>query len=1163
MQDSKKENTETKTQKTVNERELDILNFWKENNIFEKSITVNGLENTKENKYVFYDGPPFATGLPHYGHVLQSYIKDSVPRYQTMKGKKLRRVWGWDCHGLPLENIVEKELGMQSKADIEKFGLEKFTDTATKMVLQYDKDWIGQVERWGRWVDMKNSYMTMSSTYTESVWWSFAELYKKSLVYEGYKIMHICPRCETSLAHSEVNQPGCYQDVTDISVYVPFELVDEANTFLLAWTTTPWTLPGNTAIAINKNLTYVKAKIEDKFYVIGKDRVQEILKIKNGEVVEEFSGEKLLGKKYKPVFEYFNNEDFLKTLDGINSKKENIWTVWHADFVTADTGTGIAHEAPAFGEDDYNLAIENKIPTILHVKMNGEFIQDVKDFAGKKVKQKGDTQSADIEIIKYLAHNGKLFHKQKIIHSYPHCWRCDTPLLNYATTGWFVAVSMMREKLVNINKNILWVPENVRDGRMGQWLENARDWSISRSRYWGAPLPVWKSESEVFVPSSLQDLQTKTKAKNKYTFIRHGEAFSNLDGIINVEVENDKGLTENGIHQIEEISNKYLSEGNKLDLVISSPYNRTKQTAEIFAKKFNVNVEIDERIQEFQLDETWEGRKWNDLYKETEHKFYTKIRGEKESRYDLSLRVARMIYELEEKYEGKNILIVSHSSPIQAINIYNSGKIYEKSGKGPEWKHFANGEMLELNFKPLPHDGTAAVNFHVPHIDNLKVYDTKGNLMKREGGVFDCWYESGSMPYAQMHFPFENENLFKQNFPADFIAEAQDQTRGWFYSMLVLGVALFDKSPFDSVICTGHIMAADGKKQSKRLKNYTDPSILIEKYSSDAVRYYILSSPVVKGENMNFKDDGVGEVLRKHIMRTLNVLSFYNLYKTENIEGNDLSKNPLDKYILSRLKETRLKVSAGFDKIELDVAFRPVEKFIDDLSVWYLRRSRERLKNSDKEALETLHFVLFEFAKILAPIMPYTAEIIWRDIKNPYDIESVHLAKWTEDTEKTLNVEELHNIEKMDLVREVVTMILDERTKTGNKVRQPLASATIKSVKYDILKNEINLLNEIKDETNIKNIYFVESDNSGKVLELDTNITQDLKLEGLYREVARVVQDKRKEMNFIVSDRVKVVFENSLDEETKQALNKFKADLEKDCGVVEFSFGESFEVVKI
>jgi isoleucyl-tRNA synthetase len=800
--------------------------------------------------------------------------------------------------------------------------------------------------------------------------------------------------------------------------------------------------------------------------------------------------------------------------------------------------------------------------------MNGEFTSEVKDFQkdgkGLKVKVKGDTQSTDVEIIKYLAHNGKLFHKQKIIHSYPHCWRCDTPLLNYATTGWFVAVSTMREKLVNINKNILWVPENVRDGRMGQWLENARDWSISRSRYWGAPLPVWKSESEVFVPSSLQDLQKRTKAKNKYTFIRHGEAYSNLDGIINVKIENDKGLTENGVHQIEEIANKLGSENKNFDLIITSPYNRTKQTAEILSKNLNnIEIIIEDKIKEFQLDASWEGEKWSDLYKESEHKFHTKIRGEEESRYELSLRMAQTLYELEEKYEGKNILLVSHSSPIQAINIYNSGKIYEKGGKGPEWKHFENGEILELDFRPLPHDASGAVNFHVPHIDNLKVYDKNGNLMKREGGVFDCWYESGSMPFGQMHYPFENESLFKANFPADFIAEAQDQTRGWFYSMLVLGVALFDKSPFNSVICTGHIMAADGKKQSKRLKNYTDPSILIEKYSSDAVRYYILSSPVVKGENMNFKDEGVGEVLRKHIMRTLNVLSFYNLYKTDSAFGSDSSTNILDKYILARLRETRLKVAYGFDNIELDIAFRPIEKFIDDLSVWYLRRSRERLKDGDENAVKTLRHVLYEFAKVIAPIMPFTAEMLWQDVKGEFDDESVHLAKWTEDIEKTLTVDEAHIIEKMELAREVVTLILDERTKTNNKVRQPLLGATVKSVKYDVIKNDKELQEEIKDETNIKNISFAESDGSGKVLELDLNITEELKLEGLYREVARVVQDKRKEMNFVVLDRVKVTFSDKLSDDEKNAIEKFKVDLKKDCGVVEFSFGENFEIIKI
>jgi valyl-tRNA synthetase len=654
------------------------------------------------------------------------------------------------------------------------------------------------------------------------------------------------------------------------------------------------------------------------------------------------------------------------------------------------------------------------------------------------------------------------------------------------------------------------------------------------------------------------------KQKNKYTFIRHGEAYSNLDGIINVKIENDKGLTENGVHQIEEIANKLGSENKNFDLIITSPYNRTKQTAEILSKNLNnIEIIIEDKIKEFQLDASWEGEKWSDLYKESEHKFHTKIRGEEESRYELSLRMAQTLYELEEKYEGKNILLVSHSSPIQAINIYNSGKIYEKGGKGPEWKHFENGEILELDFRPLPHDASGAVNFHVPHIDNLKVYDKNGNLMKREGGVFDCWYESGSMPFGQMHYPFENESLFKANFPADFIAEAQDQTRGWFYSMLVLGVALFDKSPFNSVICTGHIMAADGKKQSKRLKNYTDPSILIEKYSSDAVRYYILSSPVVKGENMNFKDEGVGEVLRKHIMRTLNVLSFYNLYKTDSAFGSDSSTNILDKYILARLRETRLKVAYGFDNIELDIAFRPIEKFIDDLSVWYLRRSRERLKDGDENAVKTLRHVLYEFAKVIAPIMPFTAEMLWQDVKGEFDAESVHLAKWTEDIEKTLTVDEAHIIEKMELAREVVTLILDERTKTNNKVRQPLLGATVKSVKYDVIKNDKELQEEIKDETNIKNISFAESDGSGKVLELDLNITEELKLEGLYREVARVVQDKRKEMNFVVLDRVKVTFSDKLSDDEKNAIEKFKVDLKKDCGVVEFSFGENFEIIKI
>ncbi len=1170
-----------KKDKTINEKEIDILNFWNAENIFEKSLAIN--KNIGE-KYTFYDGPPFATGMPHHGTVLQSCIKDAIPRYQTMRGKTVRRVWGWDCHGLPIETLIEKEIGLKSKQDIEVFGVANFNKAAADSVYRYETEWKKIVPRLGRWIDMENAYATINPTYTESVWWSFSELYKKGMAYEGHYIMHICPRCETPLAQSEVNQPGCYKDVTDISVYVPFELEQPLQasprealpTYLLAWTTTPWTLPGNTAIAINRNLTYVKVEIDGKFYIVGKDRVTDVLKLKNLENsnIEEISGEDLIGLKYKPVFDYFNNSEYLKTLDTEKSKSENIYKVWHADFVTADTGTGIAHEAPAFGEEDYRLAQENKIPTILHVKMNGEFVKEVLDFQDMKVKKKDDTQTTDIEIIKWLAHNGKLFHKQKIVHSYPHCWRCDTPLLNYATTSWYVNIQKVKDKLVEKNKKVKWIPEHVRDGRFGKWLEGARDWAISRNRYWGAPIPVWKSEEEIFVPSSLKDLQSKTKAKNKYTFVRHGQAYSNLDQVINVKIENDKGLTENGFHQIEEIANNYKNENNKIDLIISSPYKRTRETAEIFAKKFNVKVEIDERVQEFQLEEMWEGRKWDDLYKESEHKYFQKIRGEKESRYEMGLRIASMIYELEEKYkdekEGKNILIVSHSSPLQAINIYNSGNIYEKNSHGPEWKHFTNGEILQLDFKPLPHDETGAVNFHIPFIDNVKLYDSKGGEMKREAGVFDCWYESGSMPYAQLHFPFENKKLFEENFPADFISEGVDQTRGWFYSMFVLGIALFDQSPYKNVICTGLVMAGDGKKISKSLKNYTDPLLIVEKYGLDAMRYYLLSSPVVKGEATNFTDEGVGDVYKKNNSRLLNVLSFYNLYRKDNeVSTDNSSAHPMDLFILARLRQVRLQVEYGFENLQLDEACKPIDKFIDDLSVWYLRRSRERLKNGDKNAIETLQKVLFEFAKILASIMPFTAEIIYQEVKNTHDIESVHLTKWTEDIIKTLTKEENEVLEKMNLVRELVTLILDERTKAKIKVRQPLSGIMLRTVKYDLLKSDLSLQQEIKDETNIKFIKFVNPEEDMSEIEyrnmeiyLDTTITDELKQEGLYRELVRKIQDRRKEMNLVVSDRVKAVFENSMDNESREALGKFKSELEADCGVLEYSFGDAFEIVK-
>lgn len=1173
------ENNEKKVPKSINEKELEVLKFWDENKIFEKSL----FENKGGGSYTFYDGPPFATGLPHHGHLMQSYLKDSIPRYQTMKGKYVRRVWGWDTHGLPIENLIEKELGFKNKSEIETYGIGKFTKAATDSVLRYEAEWKKIIPRLGRWVDMENRYITFSNTYTESCWWAFSQLYKKGLAYEGYKVMHICPRCETPLASSEVAQG--YVDLKDISVYAKFELADEPNTFLLAWTTTPWTLPGNTAIAVNKDIVYAKVKVGNEFLILGKESVMNVLVGLDYEIVEEFTGEKLIGKKYKPVFDYYNNSESLEKI----KNSENIYKVWHADFVNTSMGTGIAHEAPAFGEDDYNLAMTNNIPVILHLSMDGRFKPEVTDFAGERVKWKGETMATDKKICEFLKEKNLILKTEIITHSYPLCWRCDTPLLNFATNSWYIAVSKMREKLVEENKKVYWVPENVRDGRMGTWLSGARDWAVSRNRYWGAPIPVWKSKAtgELFIPESLKELQTKTKVNNKYILIRHGETDANkksgeadngiATGKINTVLGEDFSLNENGKSQAssagEELKNKY-GENSKDIILISSPYKRTLETAEIIATDLGLTKDqiiISENLQEWQVGKENEGKTWAQFYSENAGVNYLHklMKGADETKMDVQNRMAKFITELEEKYKDENsekiIILVTHKSPIACIISRNNGEIFEPgTGNLPVWHNAKNCEVIELDWKPLPTDEVGAVNFHLPHIDNLKVYDEGGNIMKREGGVFDCWYESGSMPYAQFHYPFENKELFKQNFPAEFIAEAQDQTRGWFYTMLVLGVGLFDQSPFRSVITSGMINAADGKKMSKREKNYTDPVELVEKFGSDAMRYYILSSPVVKGESVKFTDLGIANVYSKNITRLLNVLSFYKMYSTENVLARSESAHVVDKFIISRFKQIKKEITTGFDELHVDLAFRPVEKFIDDLSVWYLRRSRDRFKSDDTkvkgEALETTKYILENFAKVLAPIFPFTSEMIWQEVKSPTDPISVHLANWGEVEE--LETEDLENIEKMELTREMVTNILEARIKVAIKVRQPLASATFQTEKFVKLSGEEKYLAEIMDETNIREIKFAAADDSGVVCVLDTEITPELKAEGTYRELVRMIQDKRKLENLVVSDQVEVVLDEKMTDDDKQVVESMKSELMKETGLSKISYGPEFKIVK-
>ena len=890
----------------VSKREESTLAFWNERDIFTKSVG----RDAPKGEYVFYDGPPFATGLPHYGHIVASVIKDVVPRYWTMRGYSVPRVWGWDCHGLPIENIVEKELGFKHKKDIKEFGIAKFNETCRARVLTYASEWERIIPRIGRWADMEHAYRTMDKPFMESVWWVFKQIYDKGLVYEDYRSMHICPRCETTLSQQEVSEG--YKDVKDISVTVKFELADEPGTYFLAWTTTPWTLPGNVALAVGPDISYAKVKTPDGTYWMAKDKVSAI--VPGAEVLEERKGQELAGKRYKPLFDYYAGDASLKN-------RENGWKVYAADFVTTDAGTGIAHEAPAFGADDWELLKRENLPFVQHVNMDGTFKPEVKEFTGLQVKPIEDPQATDVEVLKYLAHNGLLFSKEKIEHSYPHCWRCDTPLLNYATSSWFVSVTKIKENLLKNAGAVNWSPEHIKEGRFGKWLEGARDWSISRQRFWASVIPIWRCDS----------------CKQQRVF---GSAA-----------------------ELEEAS----------------------------------------------------GKKIDDLHK------------------------------------------------------------------------------------------------HI--VDEIAVPCKCGASMRRIPDVLDTWFDSGSMPYGEKHYPFENKARFDATFPAKFIAEGLDQTRAWFYYLHVLGGALFQKNTFQNVVVNGIVLAEDGKKMSKKLQNYPDPMEVVEKYGADALRLYLLSSPVMQAENLSFAESGVDEVAKKNITRLGNVLAFWKLYD-DGTQRDWKSGNILDRWIIARLDELVIVTTKGYESYQLDVAMRPLPKFIDDLSVWYLRRSRDRFKEKGGDkvaALATLRYVLHRLALVMAPAMPFFAEHLFQSVRESEDEESVHLAMWPEVSVPTGFLARFFGsankddelLAAMQAARAIVTQALEARDAAKIKVRQPLASLTIPrdSGVPDLY------FSIIADEVNVKKV------ESGNGLALDTQLTDELREEGFVRDTVREIQAFRKSGN--------------------------------------------------
>lgn len=1098
MLDSK--NPEKIIPKTINEKEREVLLFWQQNNIFKKSIKTPGGE-VARGDFSFYDGPPFATGLPHYGHILAGTIKDAIPRYQTMQGKSVRRVWGWDCHGLPIENLIEKKVGLKSKKDIEEYGIDKFNHDAYESVLTYDREWKDVIPRLGRWVDMDRPYKTMDASYTESIWWAWKALHEKGLAYEGNKMMHICPRCETTLAQSEVGMN--YQDITDLSVTAKFELIDEPGTYVLAWTTTPWTLPGNVALAINENNEYVKVSIKDMEgqYIIAQERIGEVLKGMEYSAIETMSGTILVGKSYKPVFSYFENVEL--------DNKENIWKIWHADFITMDTGTGVAHQAPAFGQDDMDLAKLYKLPIIKHIKMDGTFIPIVTDFAGMKVKVAGDSQSADIEIIKNLAHKGLLFEKHKIIHSYPLCWRCKTPLLNYATSSWFVDVPKIKEKLIAENQKIGWVPAHTRDGRFGKWLEGAREWAVSRTRYWGAPLPVWKNEDgDMVMIGSLKELaeKNKHKAQNTYYVMRHGEANSNVNNVMDKGTDPNNHLTENGRLQVEEGA-KTLSNKN-IEIIVASPILRGKETAEIVAQHFGLPIIFDERLKEYDMGD-YDGKSRKEFFASFDTSFVEfDARPEGgETHREMMHRSMAVIYDLEKKYEGKNILIVTHGGPARMLvagaHLLTEEEVVADEISGNTALYPKNAEVKTFVPRMVPRDETGAINLHRPYIDTIEL-EIHGKTYKRIPDVFDCWFESGSMPFASIHYPFENKEIFDKNYPAEFIAEGVDQTRGWFYSLMNLGVGLFDNAPYKHVIVNGMMLADDGQKMSKSESNYTDPMILVEKYGADALRYALLSSPVVKGESLQFSDESISDVYKKCIVRLENVVSLYEMNKIDNIEAKDTSTHVLDRWIVSRMNEVIKDSTKGYENYILDEATRGISDIIDDISVWYTRRSRDRLKgDTGKEdqrlAYETFKYILLTLAKVMAPSMPFIAERIYKQLGGKK--ESVHLDVWP--IAKAIDDEVLSVMKE---TRNIVSQALMERTKSKINVRQPLRAL------YITTKLPDEYVEIIKDEINVKEVL------EGNEVSLDTVLTDELLKEGELRNLMRAIQDTRKEKGLSPKD---------------------------------------------
>lgn len=1115
MNKNKAEDTTPPQKSDTALKEEKVLQFWKDEDIFQKSLS----KKSPRGEFVFYDGPPFATGLPHSGSLLSSVIKDVIPRYKTMRGYHVRRRWGWDTHGLPIESLVEKELGLKSKKDILDIGIKKFNETARSFVLRYVDGWKEYVDRVGRWVDFDNSYKTMDNSYIESVWWALGEIHKKGKLYEGNRVLMYCTHCETPLAKAEIAMDNTYKEVTEEAVTVRFTVVGgeklPEGTSVLAWTTTPWTLPGNVALAVGKDLSYGLYKKGDEHVVVAEAR-EEVLG-EGWKKEKTLQGADLIGLSYEPLYE-------VKKVTDHGGKTH---TIVAADFVTTDDGTGVVHTAVMYGEDDYTLGQTENLPMVQLLEPNGVYNNDAPEaLRGVHIRK------AKALIIEDLEKRSLLFSQEAYTHSYPHCYRCDSPLIYNAISSWFINIQSVKDRIIAENEKINWSPKHLKHGRFGNNLKSAPDWTISRNRFWASPLPIWKSEDgSVHVIGSVQELRQKTKKSgNTYVLMRHGQALSNAQHFASTMATAENHLTDLGRSQAAASGKKLEDAG--IDLIITTPILRAQETADIVAEHIGYKKEdilVDERMREIDVGEL-EGQSnkaFHDFFGFSYETMFEKRPEGGENLTDVRRRVGDFFYDLEKKYQGKKILIVAHEYPIWLAEAIARGADQKETVamKVPRPDYYGHAEFRTLDFVPLPHNDNYELDLHRPYIDEVELLDEAGKPLTRIPEVLDCWFESGAMPFAEHHYPFENKKEFESRAVGDFIAEYIAQTRTWFYYMHALSVLLFNRQAFKNVVTTGNVLAQDGAKISKSKKNYTDPLILINEYGADAFRYYMMSSVVMVAEDMMFKDEEVKEVHNKVVNSLRNILTFYLLSEDSAVHASRESTHVLDRWIIARLDELVEEVTHAFDVYELPNATRPIRTFIDDFSTWYIRRSRDRMKGEGRdrtEALQTTRYVLKTLSQLIAPTMPFLSEEVFRAVREDTDPESVHLTEWPHATKNffadLFKKKESELVPAMQLVRDASSLGLKLRQEHNLKVRQPLAALTLKDER---LKGNTELLPLVADEVNVKEVLFDSSLEEEAVL--DTVITPELKEEGNVREVLRFIQDLRKKENLAPSDEATLV----------------------------------------